>query len=249
KFPPPEIDGLAKEKSWKEAEPFQVGVKGASGRFDVTISALWGDGTVYFLVQWPDKNASVEHHPWRWSEETGEYVVDKAVEDALALQFSREGKLGDCMLSGRPVEADLWYWRAARTNPAGFADDETLTVSTKRIPKANFYQASNKMTVWVKEKRDAGTSPYRSQVAGTFEGETVRRYVARPPTKSAADIRARGIWEQGMWTVEFARKTDTGDPVDVVFAPGEDRYFSLAVFNGRERSEHSTSGERLLRLK
>ncbi len=124
-----------------------------------------------------------------------------------------------------------------------------MIVSTKRIPKANFYQASNKMTVWVKEKRDAGTSPYRSQVAGTFEGETVRRYVARPPTKSAADIRARGTWEQGMWTVEFARKTDTGDPVDVVFAPGEDRYFSLAVFNGRERSEHSTSGEVLLRLK
>ena len=152
------------------------------------------------------------------------------------------------MLSGNEGVADLWYWRAARTNPAGFAEDGSLTVSTKRIPKANFYQAKNRKTVWVKESRDSWTSPYRSQVAGAYEGDRVRRYVTRAPTGSAADVTAKGAWKNWTWTVEFSRLLETGDPADAVFPLKKDRYFSVAVFNGRERSEHSASEELRLRL-
>jgi hypothetical protein len=247
-LPPPELDGRLSEDAWEDAETLTFAVEGASGTVKMAMSALWGEDRIYFLLRWKDREASVEHHPWEWSEANREYVVGKAVEDAVALQFPTEGRMGDCMLSGREAQADLWFWKAARTNPVGYADDGTLTASTSRIPKANFYKAENKATVWIKEKRDAGTSPYRSQVAGTFEGDSVRRYLPRRPSGSSADVRAKGLWDKGEWTVEFSRKLDTGDPADVVFKPKGEQYFSVAVFNRRERSEHSTSRELLLRL-
>jgi hypothetical protein len=183
-----------------------------------------------------------------WSKEREEYIVGKEIEDAMALQFAAKGWFGECMLSGKPAVADLWYWRAGRTNPVGFAEDGSLTVSTKRIPKANFYQAKNRKTIWVKETRDPGTAPYRSQVAGAYEGERVLRYVTREPSGSAADVTAKGAWNKKTWTVEFSRLLETGDPADAVFPLKKDLYFSAAVFNGRERSEHSASRELRLRL-
>ena len=96
------------------------------------------------------------------------------------------------MLSGKAVEADLWFWRAARTNPVGFAEDATMMVSLERIPKANSYEAKNKRTVWIKEIRDKGKGPYSSNVAGTYDGDKVVRYIPREPTESAADVRAKG---------------------------------------------------------
>jgi hypothetical protein len=245
---PPVLDGRAGDPAWSSSSSFPVDVKGASGNFTVTLSALRGKERIYFLVQWPDRREDAVHRPWVWSKEREEYGVGDEIEDAVALQFAAEGRLGDCMLSGNEAVADLWHWRADRTNPVGFAEDGSLTVSTKRIPKANFYQAKNRKTVWVKESRDSGTVPYRSLVAGAYEGESVRRYVTREPTGSAADVRAKGAWENGTWTVEFSRLLETGDPADAVFPLKKDRYFSVAVFNGRERSEHSASGELRLRL-
>jgi hypothetical protein len=245
---PPVLDGRADDPAWKKAVPFSFDVKGASGNFTVTLSALRGEGRLYFLAQWQDRDENVEHRPWVWSKERGEYVVGEEIEDALALQFAAKGWFGECMLSGKEAVADLWFWRAGRTNPPGFAEDGSLTVSTKRIPKANFYQAENRKTVWVKENRDPGTAPYRSQVAGAYEGELVRRYITREPSGSAADVTAKGRWEKRAWTVELSRLIETGDPADVVFPLRKNMYFSAAVFNGRERSEHSASGELLLRL-
>ncbi len=248
KSPPPIIDGRSEDKAWSQAAPFSFSVKGESGNVTVTSWALWGGGKVYLLFRWPDKAADLEHRPWTWSADGGEYVVGNRFEDGLALQFSLNGTLGDCMLSGRESVADLWYWRAARTDPVGFAEDGTMKVSLQRIPKANFHQAGNGRTVWIKESRDEGSGPYRTQVAGAFEGELVRRYIPREPSGSVADVRAKGRWEEGTWTVEFSRSMSTDDKGDVTFRTGKKHYFSVAVFNGRERSAHSPSGEHVLQL-
>jgi hypothetical protein len=243
----PKLDGSADDKAWGKAEPFSFPVRGASGNVTVRMSAVRNDDRVFFLVQWADKSEDKEHHPWVWSEEEGSYSIGEQVEDALALQFSAK-KLGDCMLSGQGFVTDLWFWRAARTDPVASAEDGSLVVSTERLPKASFYEAKNKRTVWVKEQRDEGTAPYRSQVAGTFEGDKVHRYVPREPSGSVADVDAKGAWKNGQWTVELARSLDTGDKIDVAFKSGGEYYFSAAIFNARERSEHSTSKELPLNL-
>ena len=48
--------------------------------------------------------------------------------------------------------------------------------------------------------------------------------------------------------MEFSRRLSTGDPVDAVFVPGRDIFFSVAVFNSREGIDHSTSKEITLKL-
>jgi hypothetical protein len=248
KTAPPEIDGRNSDPAWTQAEPFSFGVKGESGTFRVTAAALRDKERIYFLLSWPDKKADREHRPWVWSADEGAYLAGKALEDALAMQFARKGKIGVCMLAGKAVEADLWFWRAARTNPVGYAEDASMRVSLERIPKANSYEAKNKRTVWIKDARDSGTGPYSSNIAGTFAGEKVERYLPREPSGSAADVRARGSWSDGVWTLEIVRSLKTGDEKDVVFSQGEERYFSVAVYNARERGGHSSSREHLLKF-
>lgn len=62
---------------------------------------------------------------------------------------------------------------------------------------------------------------------------------------NAADVRAKGHWEDGFWTVEFRRKliTEGGTAWDVQF----DRLsqFSLHVFDGTEQLDQSSESPRL----
>ena len=123
-----------------------------------------------------------------------------------------------------------------------------MTLSFQRIARANSYQTHNGRSVWVKEEPDAGSQPYQAQIVGAYAGDRIPRYIARTPSGSMADVTAKGSWKDGFWTVEFSRRLSTGDPADVVFMPGRDTYFSLAVFNNREGIDHSTSKEFTLKL-
>lgn len=245
---PPVVDGLLSDAAWLGAQQFSFDVQGPSGKMTVSVWGLWSQDRIWFLARWPDDELNDQHRPWVWSREDKAYVAGKDIEDALSISFAKNGRIGDCMLAGNEAVADLWTWRAGRTNPAGSADDATLTLTFTRIPRANYYQTKNGRTVWVKETPDAGTPAYQSQVVGTFSGDRVPRYSSRKPAGSIADVAAKGVWKDGFWTVEFSRKLAAADGGDVAFAPGRDVPFSIAVFDHREGIDHSTSREFLLKL-
>lgn len=52
-------------------------------------------------------------------------------------------------------------------------------------------------------------------------------------TGSKGDLKGKGVWKNGIWTVEIARKLDTREPDDVAFQPssGDSYKFALAIFN------------------
>jgi hypothetical protein len=50
-----------------------------------------------------------------------------------------------------------------------------------------------------------------------YQGDMVRRFTTRTPQSSRADIKAKGVWADGRWTIEFARALDTGAQDDVIF--------------------------------
>lgn len=244
----PVVDGQSADAAWQMASPLSFEVVGASGRLTVTAAALWSSDRLWVLVRWPDKTRDDVHRPWLWSRADKAYSAGREVEDALSLSFAREGRMGDCMLAGSEASTDLWTWRAGRTDPSGFAEDATMTLSFQRIARANSYQTRNGRSVWVKEEPDAGSQPYQAQIVGAYAGDRIPRYVARTPSGSMADVTAKGFWKDGFWAVEFSRRLSTGDPVDAVFAPGRDLFFSVAVFNSREGIDHSTSKELTLKL-
>jgi hypothetical protein len=58
---------------------------------------------------------------------------------------------------------------------------------------------------------DFGTYVYSEAAAPEqFAGDTVPRWVSTVPEGNAADIRARGTWSDGVWTVEFSRARQVG---------------------------------------
>ncbi len=244
----PVVDGQPSDAAWQAATPLSVEVAGASGKMTVSAAALWSPDRLWILVRWPDKMRDDVHRPWVWSKAEKAYVAGRDVEDALALSFAREGRMGECMLAGNEAASDLWTWRAGRTDPSGFAEDATMTLSFQRIARANSYQTRSGRSVWVKEDPDAGSQPYQAQIVGAYAGERIPRYIARTPSGSMADVTAKGSWKDGFWTVEFSRRLTSGDPADVHFASGREIYFSLAVFNSREGIDHSTSKELTLKL-
>ena len=64
-----------------------------------------------------------------------------------------------------------------------------------------------------------------------FEGERVAQYVPATPTGSAADVRAKGVWSRGEWSLELSRSLDTGHPDDTVLDPQRSYKVAVASFD------------------
>jgi hypothetical protein len=117
--------------------------------------------------------------------------------------------MGECMLAGNEAATDLWTWRAGRTDPSGYAEDATMTLSFQRIARANSYQTHNGRSVWVKEEPDAGSQSYQAQIVGAYAGDRIPRYIARTPSGSIGRHGQRRL-KDGFWTVEFSRFSREG---------------------------------------
>jgi hypothetical protein len=244
----PIVDGLFSDAAWLGAERFTFEVRGASGKIPVSAWAVWSPERIWVMLRWPDRSKDDVHRPWVWSREARAHVAGREVEDALSLSFAREGRLGECMLSGREAVSDLWTWRAARTDPSGFAEDATLTLSLKPLARAASYPARSGGVVFVQETADAGVGPWEAKPAGEHAGDRVPSFATRIPSGSAGDVAAKASWKDGFWLVEFSRRLSTGDPADLALSASREAYLSLAIFNAREGADHSTSQEFVLRL-
>jgi len=64
---------------------------------------------------------------------------------------------------------------------------------------------------------DTGRSSYKTNIFIDYVGNVVQRYTLRQPQSSRADVKAKGVWKDGSWTIEFARPLFTGNSDDVNF--------------------------------
>ncbi len=217
---------------------------------EVELKAVYTDDEVFFLARWKDDTKDDQHKPWKWEgdKETGEYLAGKEREDRLAFMFPLQGEFPAAMLSGHEATVDMWQWKAARTNAAGVIHDKTHSYS-KTEPKGKFashYTAEGDV-IYVARPGDGGESPYKSNKVDPFthQGETVAQYIpVVPGAADAADVKAKGLWQDGSWTVEIGRKLNTGHAEsDTVFDPAKGSATSIAVFNHAGDHFHATSGK------
>lgn len=133
------------------------------------------------------------------------------------------------MLFGEEAEWDVWQWKATRTNPQGYAMDRTHRYTREKPQaKAKRYPTHHGSTIWIARPEDEGETVEKKQGAPKEkQGDRVPQYLPGMPTGSAADVRAKGAWARGKWTLEFERKLDTGHPDDTAFRCG--RTYSMAV--------------------
>ena len=64
------------------------------------------------------------------------------------------------------------------------------------------------------------------------------RYRFAQPSGSRADVRAKGQWQDGRWTIEFARPLQTGHSDDIAFRMDRRYRFGVSRFEiaGRKRN-------------
>ncbi len=165
------------------------------------------------------------------------------------------GKMGLHATSGDTV--DVWQWMAVSTNPAWEADDRWWGAYENDVTggrhcdniasggyKSNlneqwqqpyFLPQHVAMRHWIW----FGSSdyvPYHPDLDTFAIGSRVPSILVAPVTGDRGDVTARGVWRNGVWTVEFARRLSTGSPFDVVFR-GE-LYLGVAPFDNAD-SKHA----------
>ena len=75
--------------------------------------------------------------------------------------------------------------------------------------------------------------PYRSSLDIFDVGAIQPAVVTAPFTGDRGDIRAKGNWANGLWTVELSRSLNTGSPFDLALLGTV--WMSLAPFDNSEK--------------
>jgi hypothetical protein len=76
---------------------------------------------------------------------------------------------------------------------------------------------------------DAEKQPFKDTYKANDE---IAGIIVRPPTDDRADIKGKVVYKDGMWTLEYGRKLDTGSQYDVQFSDLKKEYsFGTAIFD------------------
>lgn len=152
---------------------------------------------------------------------------------------------------------DIWHWKGVRTNPVGQVDDQYVD-STRfdpqaspeagrhSDPKTGGGYADNVLDAgkpkWALPNNrpappywilDAQKSPFDD--SRYKSGDEVPGIVIAPFSGDRGDIAGRGVYKDGKWTVEIARKLVTGGKFDVQFNNlTQPFYFGVAVFDNAQ---------------
>ena len=138
---------------------------------------------------------------------------------------------------------DMWHWRAHRSNPIGYSDDQSVSSSrdadegqtafTTNVDEETelpaFMFDPDKTGQYAMDRDKLLSLSYTQDdyyylsedIAVPFdpnhewqEGDVLPRRLLKQPDGSAADIFAQGIADDSEWTVELRRSLDTGNPLD-----------------------------------
>ncbi len=182
---------------------------------------------------------------------------------ALSFHRSSSGCLESCHLgssqqAGRHYTngdtADVWMWRALSTNPVGEADDGWWAKAAgdsnggmrfdnsagggytsnlnREWDEPYFLSYHPALRYWI-DMRSKYFMPYRSGLDIFEVGAIQPAVVTLPFMGDRGDIRVRGIWARGVWTVELSRAINTGSPFDMALTGTV--WMSLASFDNSEK--------------
>jgi hypothetical protein len=226
----PDIDGIGDEPVWKTAQA--VATLDYVTQRTITLKAVHASGSIFLLVSYPDISPSITHKSFQWDAEAGIYKPFHDREDMFIFKWNMAGSDADLSLRNatESYRADIWFWKACRTDPVGYADDKWQSFSVKPGESAKEIRRPEKPTMFLVRSGDSGQSAYTEEVPFEYRGRFVRRFSNRTPVGSRADVRAAGRWRDGVWTIEFARKLNTGQQDDVALGVGGSYVFGVSCY-------------------
>lgn len=211
----PKIDGNPDDVCWKKSPVLGIPLTAEKDRI-ISVQACQDFDNLYILASYPANTESRKHTCWHWDSINQIYRLGEEKEDCLTVIWTQKEYAAD--------KADIWIWRSARTDPAGFADDYFSTQTLLTQPPC-CYLNSFPLNLFP----DNGTNSWYSRYFSKFTGEEIPRFYHRPPAGSSAHVHARGNWNDGFWIIEFSRKLSTGHKDDLDFAGIEKLYLMFLL--------------------
>ena len=239
----PKIDGKGDDAVWQKAQ--SVVTHDNIADLDVSLKAVYTDSEIFFLVSYPDPDESITHKSWVWDKDEEIYTIGKDQEDAFVFKWNMERHPVDLSLrSDEGYRADIWSWKANRTNPVGYSDDKSQQLSKIEMKKSKKLISKSGNTMYLKRVGDSGKSAYKYNIYVDYEGDIKAKYTNRIPENSRADIKAKGGWSDGHppagpasdeageagWTIEFGRNLKTGFSDDVQFETSQTYQFGISRY-------------------
>ena len=233
----PLLDGDGDDPAWQHA-PVLKTLDKASG-LQLEIRAVYTASDIYFLVAFADADESRTHKSWVWDRGRGIYTVGNDREDTFVFKWNMEPapvNLG--IAADDAYRADIWFWKACRTDGVGYADDKIHEYTTEENRNATRILTGSGRKMYLMRLGDEGASAYKIDLVSEYRGEVLPRYILTEPSGSRGDVRAKGRWQNGRWTIEFSRKLTTSHGDDVQFVPGEKYLFGVSRYEiaGRKRN-------------
>jgi hypothetical protein len=226
----PAIDGTGADETWKSAKKYNI--RDQRLGVDITLKSVHTNDSVYFLVSFPDKAEDRLHKPWVWSKDLEVYQIGPQREDTFTFKWDMTGKKVNLSnFSDNDYQADVWYWKGNRTDPAGYSDDKMHILSSEAAKKSKALVSTSGSQRHLLRLGDKGKPAQKKRVLTDYQGDIQDQYVSQQPDGSRADIKAKGVWKSGIWTVEFGRKLDTGNDDDVQFSAvsGKSYRFGISI--------------------
>ncbi len=270
KSAPAGLDDATWEKSKEIVVPFEGKEVFAGQHTSVTTKAVYTNDSIFFLYKWKDANQSITKGAWQY--EGGTWIHQKGDEDRISMLFeidrinnfatkgcaivchvpegatnAKDGKFGTL---SAVEKGDLWHWKAARSDPAGYADDGWLTMISEKKggrmgdkgiggDKKNITDDKSKPKYMLAPGKSLGKngillashSVEITDYSVFKDGDTITYRMPKDFTESFADIKADSLYANGEWTVMLSRKLDTGNPDDTAFNPKRKYNFAMALFD------------------
>jgi hypothetical protein len=225
----PVVDGSAKDPVWEGAPA--ITTLDFSSQRPITMKSVYAKDEIFFLVTFPEEIPHETHKTWVWDPKEEIYREGPDREDVFVFKWSMSGNNVSLRLrEPEPHNADIWFWKAHRTNPSGYADDKGQGVFVKPTPMARKITSARHGTLYFERWGDKGKPPWEQRLFFEYKGDKLDQFSPRQPSGSRGDVRAKGVWSNGHWTIEFGRKLNTGHDDDVVFKPGVSHLFAVACY-------------------
>jgi len=242
----PIIDGRANEPFWNTAPA--ITTLDFSSQRSITIRSVYTTQEIFFLVTYPKDTPEETHKSWRWDTKEEVYREGSDREDAFVFKWSLSGnKVSLRLHAPEPHRGDIWFWKAFRTNRAGYADDKWQAVSLKPGPGSKEIKSSTNGTLHFRRVGDAGKAAYQDKLFFEYNGDTLPAYEHTKPSGSRGDVRAKGVWSNKQWTIEFGRKLKTGHDDDVALTPGAVYLFGVSCYPMANDTPHASWSQPLYR--
>jgi hypothetical protein len=225
----PTIDGEADDNAWAEAKA--ITTRDLIAGIDITLKAVHDGTHLAFLIHYPDDHENRQHKTMVWNTDLEMYGTGPKREDVFVFKWSMEPNPVDLTLSSEtPYKADIWYWKAHRTDHAGYADDKNQLYVPDPLPYGKRLVSENGNLFYLVRSGDSGEAAYRAMVHTDYVGPEAPRFEMQTPTGSRADIEAKGLWKNGFWTIELVRRLRTGQTDDIAFDIRRGYQFGVSRF-------------------